>query len=117
MNTKILILIFTILCVYSCKNTQPKVNLFHDFEAFIAKAESQYATVTDKDWSKIETENNDFIAEIESRELSELEKKSLQNLKGRFIGLQTKRLTQKAKKKMDEFLDLGQGVLEELMEK
>lgn len=115
MNKLLLTLIFAVFGLNSCKNIQPKVQLFHNYEAFMLKAESQFATSTDEEWNKLESENNDFITQIEKRELTEFEQKSFQQLKGKFIGLQGKRLAQKAKKKMNEFLDLGQGVLDELI--
>lgn len=94
-TTLLLSVLFSLLLFSSCDKKQYAIGKLNNLVEKVEKNASQY---TDDDWTKVNKEYDDLIAEIDKYDYSAEDTKRIAELKGKFVGI-------KAKNTIDSFMD------------
>lgn len=85
-----LLLSIAIACVLILTSCDKKQNAIDNLSNFVEKVEKNAPEYTDEDWTNVNNEYNELIAEIDKYEYSGDEAKLIAELKGKYIGIKTK---------------------------
>ena len=104
--------IFITFCLVSCKTQQESVLV--ELEDFVVSAEGSYESISESQWEASETEYEQISLKADGLEgdMTEEQRKKLNNLKGRYAALQLKHLGKELGDGLKDFQQQVEGLLE-----
>jgi hypothetical protein len=116
MSSKISVVLSFLLVVLltGCKTEQESI--LSDFEDFVVSAEGSYETFSESQWDANEAQYEQIIHRADGLvgDMTEEQRKKLNNLKGRYTALQLKHLSKELGDGLKDFQQQAEGLLESL---
>jgi len=116
MSSKIAVVLSLLLVVFliGCKTEQESI--LSDFEDFVVSAEGSYETFSESQWEANEAQYEQIILSADGLvgDMTEEQRKKLNNLKGRYTALQLKHLSKELGDGLKDFQQQAEGLLESL---
>jgi hypothetical protein len=116
MSSKISVVLSFLLVVLltGCKTEQESI--LSDFEDFVVSAEGSYETFSESQWEANEAQFEQIILRADGLvgDMTEEQRKKLNNLKGRYTALQLKHLSKELGDGLKDFQQQAEGLLESL---
>jgi hypothetical protein len=110
----VVLVLFLGLAITGCKTEQESILI--EFEDFVVSAEGSYETFSESQWeaSEAQYEQISFKADGLVGDMTEEQRKKLNNLKGRYAALQLKHLSKELGDGLKDFQQQAEGLLESL---
>jgi hypothetical protein len=116
MSSKIAVVLSLLLVVFltGCKTEQESI--LSDFEDFVVSAEGSYETFSESQWEANEAQYEQIILSADGLvgDMTEEQRKKLNNLKGRYTALQLKHLSKELGDGLKDLQQQAEGLLESL---
>lgn len=112
MKNRLILFPLAIACVLILSSCNKKQNAIDNLSNFVEKVEKKAPEYTDEDWSNVNNEFNELIAEIDKYEYSVDDTERIAGLKGKYTGIKAKYTVNKFFNDIDKAAKEIKGVIE-----